>query len=227
MSSGKSKTICAILFLCLAFGAMAQGTKDGNPISLRGILVWREAQRIEAKAAANMETGIVELLATTPGGKEHESVFVAKCNPALLHSALLLIGVRPAASEGGTDSPGIGGDRLHIYVRWKEDGKERCERAECFLWDQKNRRAMSPTTWAFTGSRLVRDPRIGREIFQANASGALVATYYDPDAVLNNPLPERNDDTVYCVNPETALPRGTEAILVFSPRPIEQSGEIE
>lgn len=209
-----------LLVLCAGAG-FAQNDSDSassKPIDLRGVRIWRELRKIEISGAVNMQRGVVELLATAPGGKDHESIFVLYCNPSLLQTALLLIGLNPG-SEGKRHEEGLDGDEVFIYVRWGED--ERTARAEDFIWDQKRSAAMSRTHWIFTGSRLVTDPHSGKTVFMANVHGVLAATFFDPDAIINNPQPERNDDTVYCANPQTLPSPGTPVVLILSATPLE------
>ena len=46
-----------------------------------------------------------------------------------------------------------------------------------------------------------------------NASGQMITTYHDPDAILDNPLAKGGDDTVYYADSE-AVPRPGTPVVV-------------
>jgi hypothetical protein len=208
---------CLASIACFCLVSVGMGE---SPIHLRGIQVWRNSGKIEINGIINMREGLIELLATTPKGKEHESILVLHCNPSLLQTALILIGLN---SGGGGKYPGdtapLYGDKVYIYVQWKEKDKTRLVRAEDMIWDKKHNKVMPPTAWIFTGSRFETNAQ-GLKIFKANEQGVLVATYYDPDAIINNPLPERTDDTVYYANKERLPAPKTPVIVILSKVPI-------
>lgn len=79
------------------------------------------------------------------------------------------------------------------------------------------------THWTFTGSRLFKTSR--GVIFTANTQGVLVATYYDPDAIINNPLPEKDDDTVYYANENALPPRLTPVKIIFSAQLLDSANQ--
>ncbi|NUM35466.1 MAG: hypothetical protein HUU50_13040 [Candidatus Brocadiae bacterium] len=216
-------SIFATLFLMpYFFSPMAEEIKKETKIELRGITVLTQERKIEVKGIVNMTSGLVELLATSPGGKEHESILVLECNPALLQTSLLLIGLNPGGGgkfQGDTIEPY--GDKVFLYISWKEKDSIKRLRAEELVWDKKYERPMPPTAWIFTGSRFEKTPK-GKSIFKANLQGVIAATYHDPDAILNNPLPERTDDSVYYANEKTLPPKGTNITMILSAVPLEK-----
>ncbi len=199
---------------------------QNEPLNLRGIKVFLSEKKIEISGIVNMQKGLIELLATAPGGKEHESVMVLNCNPALLQTALILIGLEQGggANQQGSDSP-IYGDFVYAYIQWGEGKKQKLVRAETFILDQKSNRPMLNTPWVFTGSQFIQHYKTGEKIFAANVNGILIATYYDPSAILNNPLKERADDTSYYANPKVIPPKGTKITLILTLNPLEKKTE--
>ncbi|WP_372367990.1 YdjY domain-containing protein [Candidatus Uabimicrobium sp. HlEnr_7] len=191
--------------------------QKNNIINLKGINVNLEQKTIEIDGVVNMNKGLVELLATAPGGKEHESVLKLLCNPSLLHTALLLLGLETGGGgkKQGDNSPIFGGE-MYVYVSWKEKDKNKTFRAEKLVKNARTRKSMASCKWVFTGSRFRKDPRSGKSIYMANISGVLIATFYDPDAIVNNPLPERADDTVFYANNEILPKKGTAIKVTFS-----------
>lgn len=204
---------CAVLTMCLLTNHV---WGQSEPIDLRGVKIWPQARKIEVKGVVNMNTGLVELLATTPGGKEHESVFLVNANPTLLQTALLIIGLTPLRDKRVARKPEQG-DKIIIEVRWKINDQKYSKRAENVIWNRKYNRPMGKNPWVFTGSRFGKNSYNGREVFRANTSGSVIATYYDPDAIINNILPDCHDDTVYYANDKVLPPRGTLVTLVLTP----------
>jgi hypothetical protein len=110
-----------------------------------------------------------------------------------------------AHSEGREQSS------VNARVMWRAQGRDHAVRLEELAWDIPARRPMEPVAWVFTG---VAPPRSGPRTTEERS---VVATYRDPDAVLNNPLPTGADDTVYKVNERLVPPVGTPVTLWLSP----------
>lgn len=224
MEKNKFYFIISVMFLVFSIFSYAQNTikeSQSQKIELRGITVWPQERRVEVKGIVNMTSGLIELLATTPGGKEHESIFVLDCNPALLQTSLLLIGLNPGgAGKFQGDSVTPYGDKVFLYIQWQEKDRIKRLRAEEMIWDKKYDRQMPFVSWIFTGSRFEKTAK-GKNIFRANLSGVIVATFHDPDAIINNPLPERIDDTVYYANEKKLPSKGTAITMILSPVSIE------
>ena len=104
---------------------------------------------------------------------------------------------------------------MNIWVQWKEDEKTKRVRAEQMIFDSKREKPMQETDWIFTGS-LIHEGR-----FLAEIEESLIATYHDPAAIINNPLPEGGDDTVYDVNPKVVPKRGTSVVVTI--KAVEES----
>jgi hypothetical protein len=99
---------------------------------------------------------------------------------------------------------------MEIRARWQSGGRSREMRLEELAWDIPRRRPMERTSWIFTG--------LSPEGRGASA-GSLVATYRDPDAVLNHPLPTGTDDTIYKANERLVPPVGTPVTVTLAPLP--------
>ena len=170
----------------------------------------RKEARLNGKSAAS--TRLVEYLATTPLGKVHETALTFDVEPAHLQAALLALKLKPEnnlRAQGDPRTPA--GDPVDLFVEWQRAGQTERIRAEQLLWNEIEDRPMSSTHWVFTGSRLR-----GR-LFMADASQSLIATFRDPDAILNHPLPSGADDMSFRVNLKTAPPRGEPVTLIIRP----------
>lgn len=212
------KILLYITFLfCLT--PYAQKHHKSQVINLRGIKVWPNV-KAEIKGIVNMKKGVIELLATTPGGKEHESIFVLNCNPALFQTSLLLLHIIPNENKSFSKISDVAKSYIYIYIRWNIGGKTTTVRAEEVIRNKETNKTMNLTPWIFTGSRFYKDNN-GNKVFMANVSGALIATYYDRDAIVNNPLPGRSNDSIYFAYGKILPPKKTPVTFIFSKKPLK------
>ena len=175
-----------------------------------GLVTVNKAKR-EARfpARVNMTEGLVELLVCTSFGKTHESVFVMEAKPIHIQTALLLLGAQASKKAAK-------GDRFEILVAREGDTPSR---GEGFVWHQRSKRPMARTAWVFTGSKIHEGQ------FVADIDGSIVATYYDPLAILNNPLPTNVDDETYYVNEKAVPSAGSKVTLVLRRLPEQRKPE--
>lgn len=222
---GKSVRSLAAVCGCLVCGVLrpmpAAEPRAKAPILKRSkteyqigaVLIDKAKREIRVPCRVNMTEGLVELLLCTLDGKTHESVFTTAAKPLHIQTALLLLGARAGKCPNEPDADNVPeGDRFVIFVQ--SQGKPQ-QRAEHCVWNDKAQRPMAPTGWVFTGSKIIEGQ------FGADIDGSIVATYYDPLAILNNPLPTRHDDETYFVNEKAAPALGSKVTLIFrkeSPR---------
>ena len=152
----------------------------------------------------NMARGIIEYFACGKHGKTHESLMVLDIEPMYLQTALLRLKMKEGRNLRAQGDPRIPkGDPAEIWVEWELAGKQFRQRAEDLIYNNDKKSPMQHTNWVFTGAR-----EIGN-VFTAQAYKNIIATYRDPDAIFNNPLPGGIDDTTYRVNSEVVPPEGT------------------
>lgn len=170
-------------------------------------------------AKVNMQSGLVELLASTTTGKLHESVLVVDVDPLYLQLGLLLLGLEPGGNPSSlAEDPQRPGDMMDIWVEWKLKEQPKVKkRAEELILDLRNDAPMQRTPWVFLGSRVYKGRFLAREL------GSLITTYHDSTAIVENPLPSSRDDTLYEANPDTVPPVGTPVTLIISPVAKERS----
>jgi hypothetical protein len=149
-----------------------------------------------------MTAGLIELLLCGPRGKTHESVFVADCSPLDVQTGLLLLDVKPGRppAERGVGMPD--GPKLQISVEWGKDTKH-SKQAEKFIYNTKQDAVVPGTDWVFTGS-VVENGR-----FMAMAEESIIATYWDPWAIVNLPLPCGSNDEILVVDRDSIPPLNT------------------
>lgn len=162
---------------------------------------------LAAPGWVNQVSGAIELLACGPGGKTHESVFVLDVKPTDLQAALLLAGLRPGQGLTGLGQGRPQGAALDLWVEWQDGDRARRERAERFVFNTEERKVLPATPWVFTGS-VFEDGE-----FKASAEESLVATYWDPWAIINIPLACGTNDEILCVNTNLVPPLQTRVTL--------------
>ena len=215
-----------------------QPVVEGAITKLPGIRIWRDEQRIEVEGFVCLKQGpALELMACTPRGKTHESLFLVDCHPVHLQLALILLGLEPTpqVDEFGQVKALERGAKVVVEVSWKAedapqgdasappavDGRVR-RWVEDVIYDRRRRGPMLRVGWVFTGSRQVKVPappdwKTEREVFAAGYTGNVVAIYHDPDAILDTPLVEGGDDTLFYPYAERLPER--ETAVVFHIRP--------
>lgn len=204
-------TVCVASFLAFAAAAFAQDpvapavvatpsrARWSNGVAHIGnVSVDPRTRTVAAPGWVNMDGGAIELLACGPGGKTHESVLVIDVNPMDLQMGFLLLGLKPGTPPTALGEGAPTGPLLDVWVDWTtEKGKARSLRAEQLVFNEQTRRALPKTPWVFTGS-VFEDGE-----FKAMAEQSLVATYWDPWAIVNIPLPCGSNDEILIVNRKT------------------------
>jgi hypothetical protein len=181
----------------------------------------RAEASLEVDGWVNMDRGPVEVFACAPGGKTHESVVVLDCVPSGLHAGLLALGLSPGGpfslGPDGVLQPPTG-DGVLIEARWTDaSGMSQVARAEDWIWNVAQGRAMERAAWIFAGSYLVpQQGRPGETRYAADTVKSLVTTYHDASAILENPWPG-DDDTRYHANIHAVPEVGTPVTVRFSP----------
>ncbi|MBI4577595.1 MAG: hypothetical protein HY722_15140, partial [Planctomycetes bacterium] len=197
------------------------------PAPFEGIRLHPEERRLEVDGAVCLQRGPLELLACTRIGKVHEAMLVLGCQPRELNAALLLIDLErtPDPYEFGEARP-LDGDRVVLEVSWTgEDGTSARHRAEDLVLFGPTRGTLPRCGFVYVGSRFLRFPyyevdedgrrvqKGEREFYMAQESGNLVATYHDPDCLLDLPLEQGGDDTLFGANGDLLPEAGTPVVL--------------
>jgi len=206
------------------------------------VKLFRTQKRIEVRGAVAVQRNLIELFACAEGGKAHESVLVLDMRPSNLNIALKLLGLddggqskvkrmvqfrkdgkiveeeREVVEENGPNYRGDPrrpeGDRVIVTIRWEDEKGEKHEvRAEDMIFERARNRSMPHAGWIYTGSRFAMNPLTKREEIIADHSKTIMTTWHDPDAILDNPLPDGRDDEVYFANPNKVPPRGTPIVM--------------
>lgn len=140
-----------------------------------------------------LRQGPLELVACTPGTKEHESVLVVRARPLHIHQAMGLIGLEPGKpmrfdEKADTWRP-PSGQRLDVLVRFDDGGTPREIRAEEWLLDVKTDKPPAAIPWVFAGS-MTNDS--GE--FAADQEGTLITVVDFPTALIAPEVLHTSDD---------------------------------
>ena len=221
-----------LLMLALTVSAAAQqppGLPEAKPpapptirevspgiFQVGGVKLEKAARRVSFPAKLNMTNGPLEYLLVTTAGKTHESVLTTDIEPQHLQVAMLLLGAKgmPAAAltnapsggpitQGAMRNPPLPGEAVLIEVTWTQGGKPQRRRLEELVFNKRAKEPMTKGEFTFTGSRLWQGK------FIAQTEGSLIALVTDPDAVFNNPRPNRDAEDMWVVRDELVPPQAT------------------
>lgn len=209
-----------------------------------GIKVSAEQKLMEVAGEASRQMGeyaqlqgSIEYLACTEGGKTYESMLVLHCKPTQLYEALLEIGLKPGAPAYDDESGKHilpRGDEARLFVEWEDaNGKIMRFRAEDLITNRKTQKTMEHVGWVFVGSQFMEDPATEEQVLQAELTGSLISTHHgDQTVILQNPLLEALDESIYSVNGKLAPKSGTKVKLIVDASPLVQiyvliSGQVQ
>ena len=161
----------------------------------------KRQKTVSFPAVMNLNEGVIEYLVVTSSGKTHESLLRTDAQPYHLHLALLLLDAKGAGTNSFPEDNArpLPGDKVTLEVSWRTGGKEKRHRAEELVHDRKTKSPMSKGAWVHNGSRIVEGT------FMAQQDGSIISLISDPEALINNPRPGREDDDNWQVS-SSALP---------------------
>ena len=175
---------------------------------------WQRPQ-VELDGEVVLREGPLELLACSPGTREHESIVAVAARPLHIRQALGLIGLeagRPCTYDAAGDRwlPAAG-DRLLIEVRYQTGGGTRTVNVWEWMIDTKHGERPALREWVFCGSRMLRD-----NVFAADADGAVVCVVDFDTALIGLAETHSADNALLWVaaNPEEVPPAGSPCTLL-------------
>ncbi len=149
----------------------------------------------------NLNEGIVEYLLVNSGGKTYESLLRTDAEPYHVHLAMLLLGALGAGTNSFpadlTKPPP--GDKVILQLSWKKGSREQRQPVEALIHNRRTHTAMSSGEWIYNGSQIFEGT------FIAQRDGSIISLIIDPDALINNAQPGREDHQNWLVN-KSGLP---------------------
>lgn len=178
---------------------------------------------VAVPATILMNRGVVELFACGVGGKEHESVVRIECDIQSLDLALTSCAFKRGDIPAKLNAKAAQGERLIVLIQWKDkNDKVVTHRAEDLIVHAQRQAPMPRVGWTYVGSWVeIADPmstptdKKSYKVLAAASSRSLMTTFRDSSTLLDNPLPDAVDDTLYAANPVVAPDAGTSAIVIF------------
>ncbi len=208
-----------------------------------GVTLDREKKRVAVSGVVAAPDAPLEFAATTERGKTHETLLILKCKPSALNAGLIALGLVPGRpfeikEEVTEEEKKTGtmfqvedfdtktmhdlwyftprGPRVAVTVAWTEGEKRVTRRIEEMIYDLSTEAPMEKTGFVYLGSRMDED-RDGREVYVADFTGDLIAVYhsFQGNTLLDTPLLQGRDDTVFVARRDAIPPRGTPVDVAF------------
>ena len=197
-----------------ALAALMQGGRvvalDSNTWRVGSVILNKAERTIQIPSHVNMQSNVIEYALVTVGGKTHESLFATEANPRDVHIAALLLGIRPAEMMSKTNLALSvpAGSAVEVEGAWLEGGREirRPLHELIGLADKPNEitQLLKPSPWFYNGSRVV-----DNGLFLAEQGGSIISLIFDPDALINNPRADKDNDDIHFPNTSQVPPAGT------------------
>lgn len=166
-------------------------------------------------ATVNLREETVEYAVVHKTGKTHESIFRTETRPMDLQVSLLLLGLRSRMTNAfGVDgkAPPVG-DKVWVEVGWTNQSTRVTCPMEDLILDRTNHLTLRRGAWIYHGSNF------SEGMFTAQRDGSILSIHIDPDALINNPRPGRENDDLHVPHAARLPPIGTpvEITLKISP----------
>jgi hypothetical protein len=198
----------------------AQIVRTGtNTYTVGGVKVDKAARTLQISAVVNMREKVLEYALVTRSGKTHESLFATDVRPTDVHVAALLLGWQPREIIGLTNQTWAipESSAVVITASWQHAGRSQQRSLNELIGLAEGEsevitRPLDAGPWFYNGSRM---PEGGP--FIAEQGGSIVSLIFDPDALVNNPHPDRNNDDIHFPNTSLIPPVGTPVTVEFAP----------
>jgi hypothetical protein len=172
----------------------------------------KNKQEITFPGAINMDRDLIEYAVVHSTGKVHESLLRTDAEPYHIHLAILLVRTNANAVVGSSNQAApreLLGAPVSVRVSWRFGGDEKSFRLEDLIFNSENKSAMKKGDWIYNGSRFLGGT------FIAQRDGSIVAIISDPDALINNPRPGRENDEIWQVNHDNVPRAGTLVMITI------------
>jgi hypothetical protein len=187
-----------------------------------GPSLWLDAQgrRLVLRARVVLREGPLEHLLCLKGTKEHEAILATDALPVMIKAGLIATDAhegKPVQFVPEFKPPT--GSPIAIELRWRQGGQTRTADAREWVRDERARATLK-TDWVFAGSELIKVPGHEKPVFAAD-DGDLITVANFSSAILDLPFASTATDTdrLYVANTDRIPARGTNVLMVLSPRP--------
>jgi len=208
---GCSCLLVAGLSGCASTPKITSENNTANVMKMGTVWVDPDTHSVIVSGYINQVSGAIELLACGKRGKVHESILVLLADPSDLQAALLLSGIKHGEPMEAMGESPPQGDPVLIQVEWFDGVNYHATPVEDLVRDIKTKKPLKHVAWIFNGSKMEN----GR--FMAREEESLIATYWDPWAIINVASDIGRDDERLAVNRDVVPPQHTTIRLVISP----------
>lgn len=185
-----------------------------------GVRIDWAARQVEVDAQVVLREGMLELVACSPGTREHESILQIHARPLHVYQALGLLGLesgQPPHWDPQTNQPRpASGPPLSVHVRYEHEGESRVDDINAWLWDAQANQPAAPLAWVFGGSIFNEEGR-----FAADLEGTVLCVVDFDSALisLTQSYSSANTQLWLTPNPDRVPPLGTAVVLIVKPLP--------
>jgi hypothetical protein len=207
---------CVVLFCCVSICARAGEPPLSTNVPLRAlsngvfqlghVRLDKRERTVSFEAWANIVSELaVEYALVHRVGKTHEALFRTDVRAQEIHVAMLLLGAKPAMTNGFPDDLSLPppGDRVTVEVSWRADAKRIRHPLEELILNRETGKPLARGDWIYNGSNF------SEGSFTAQRDGSLISIHIDPDALINNPRPGRDNDDLHVPNTASLPPTGS------------------
>jgi hypothetical protein len=189
-------------------------------MKLPGLDIDVKNKKVTLEAQICLTEGILEYLMCLPNSFEHESIFMIKVKPELLHMGLLLIGSEPLPFKGrelAMLNVKNNKSRLKIEVSWMDNGKEKKFDLNKLLLDRQDekKKLVAKDSWYFAGSYFTE-----KNVYAANLHMSIISLHKHPASVIHYGEhatdPHQSENGGFEVNNKICPDYGTKVKLIFS-----------
>lgn len=225
-----------VALACVGVMDVARAVGAEEPVSLEPkaagaavmphIKVDVEKKTVDLEAKVNLrEAKWLELLACTPGSRDHEAVLTTPARPSHIHLALLMIGLEPGApmrswrEDDDVKSSPPRGSPVLISIITREGEVERETPANEWVVNQKTQQPMDASPWLFTGSEFFEVE--GQRVYRADANGTTISlvNFLDDLLARDTPMTNNDDDATWGCHTAVIPPVGTAVTIRMRPAP--------
>jgi hypothetical protein len=169
----------------------------GDTMKIGEVAIDRANRTATFPAKINARDGVIEYGLVHATGKRHEALLVTEAQPRDIHLACLLLG------GGSASRPPA---EVRVEVQWETNGPPRKLPLEDLIAFSKGHPegesggSLAPGAWTYTGSQ------VDAAGFVASREGSIISLIHDDAALVNNPRPSREDDTLHVPNAKAMPP---------------------
>lgn len=194
----------------------AEAAEKPRITQLPGVTVNLTERYAQMEGKVCLREGMLELIATVPAGKEHESIVSLTTRPSNLHAALLMLGLKPGKPGQWIYHPDRveaidpTGDLVRVSILWQEGDRWVEKPINELVLDRSGQGHMPANRFVFAGSHLLKT-QSGDPLYVADQSGDIIALVSFGTEVLAWPkaASDSNETLAWRADPKAVPELGT------------------